>query len=117
MLFKFDFMVEGKNLERALTALAGIAIEMQTPVPVSNGIIKKGVVKQQVAGTNHAERVMNKLTMDGIANKGEFISSKIIQAAMDDLHISKNSYSFVIKSLKERDFLTTTERRGTLRVL
>lgn len=117
MLWKFDFMVEGKNLEKVMSALAGVALEFQTPMPVSNGVSKSGKVRQQVSGVTNPDRVMNKLIDDGVAVPGQYLSTATIKMAMDGLHISKGNYGGIIKKLSDKGLLTTTERRGTLKVL
>lgn len=117
MLWKMEYLVEGKNLEQALTSVIGIALEFKGPTPVTNGTVKKGVVKQTHSGSTNAERLISYLTSEHLVKKGDFTTSSVIQRAMSDLQIPKNSYSFMITNLKKQNFLTTTERKGTLKVL
>lgn len=47
MLWRIEYFVEGKNLEKALAGAAGIAINMSTPQPVSGAtLVTKGDKKQ-----------------------------------------------------------------------
>ena len=117
MLWKMEYLVEGKNLEQALTSVIGIALEFKGPTPVTNGVVKKGVVKQAQSGASNADRLISYLTSEHLVKKGEYTTSAVIQKAMADLHISKNSYSFMVTNMKNKNFLTTTERKGHLKVL
>lgn len=117
MLWKFDFMVEGKHLERVLEALAGVALELRGPLPVSNGMVKQGKVKQKVAGTNNTARIVNKLTDMGMLVPGSFVTSSAIQLAMDELAIPKTNYSGVMTNLQSQSVLTKTDRRGMFKAL
>lgn len=47
MLWRFEFFVQGKHLETVLASVSGIAVNMQPPQPVANGVVEtvKGVKK------------------------------------------------------------------------
>jgi|ERR1700722_2423951 len=116
MLWKIEYIVEGKHLEKALEAVAGIALNMQPPQPVTNGIVREKTVKQAKESVAQHNQVRERLMQWG-KKPGDIIASGVVRNAMQELGFSHNNYSSIITNLKKQNYLTTTERRGQLRLL
>ena len=116
MLWKMDFMVEGKDLEKCLAGVEGLALNMQVPRPVTNAILQGKQVKQVSMNTNQVSRLEEALKEQGF-KRDDILRSTKIRELMDALEIPKGNYSSLITTMKKHEFLTTTENRGVLKML
>lgn len=61
MLWRFNFFVQGKHLEKVLEALSGVAINMEPPQLVGNAVVEKvngqKQVKAELPGTSITAQV------------------------------------------------------------
>lgn len=48
MLWRFEFYVQGKHLEKVLESVSGIALNMQPPQPVGNAVVEKVKGQKQI---------------------------------------------------------------------
>jgi hypothetical protein len=58
-LWKFDFVVDGKNLERVMESLTGIALDFQPPRRIGNAVVQQGKIKAASSATTIKELVIN----------------------------------------------------------
>jgi hypothetical protein len=114
MLWKMDFIVDGKHLETVLAGISGYALNLQPPRVVTNGIARQGVVQQKSEGTSQVAQLEAQLAGH---RSGDLIRSSNIRDIMESLSISKNNYSSLLTTMKKRNFLTTTDKRGVLKIL
>lgn len=111
MLWRFAFFVEGKHLEKVMSAIAGIALNMETPRPVSNGTVKQGKVVQKSSGTSQPLRVLEQLKHLNL-QKGDKLMAAQIHDAMRGAELAKGNYGSIIARLKDMKYLKTTSTRG-----
>ncbi len=58
-LWRFEFMVDGKHLERVMEAINGVALNFQAPQPVGNAVVKKGKVAAASTAVSYKDLVLN----------------------------------------------------------
>ena len=59
MLWRFEFFVEGKHLERVMEAINGVALNFQPPRPVGNAVVKQGKIKAETPAISMKDLVLN----------------------------------------------------------
>jgi hypothetical protein len=106
MLWKFDFIVEGKHLERVMESISGVALNFQPPQPVGNAVVKKGKIKAESSATSIKDLVLNDFkerapnTVFGSAD----VKNSITKHGGTD-----SAYNHYVKSLLEEGIIN---RRG-----
>ena len=58
-LWKFDFVVDGKHLEKVLESLTGVALDLQPPQKIGNAVVRQGKVKAASSATSIKDLVLN----------------------------------------------------------
>jgi hypothetical protein len=101
MLWKFDFMVEGENLEYVMTQLADVAVNMQPPRPVTNS--GHPVKRIAVGGGKKAHKPqansMKTHIMEKLRQTDGLISSSQIRTMLIDLGGSPTSSHGLVHNL------------------
>jgi hypothetical protein len=78
-LWKFDFVVDGKNLEKVMESISGYALNFQPPQKIGNAVVKQGKVKAASSATTIKDLVINDIkamppnTVFGSTNVKEII--------------------------------------------
>lgn len=115
MLWRIEYFVEGKDLEKALTGAAGIALNMSTPQPVSGAmVITSGRTKQVKSNTTPIDGSFKDrmITWLQTFEQGHRITSKQMRKYfLEELGGNKNSYNHgLMKSLIDAGVLKRISR-------
>lgn len=119
MLWKIDFFVEGKDLEKCLAAAAGFALNMQPPRPVENaGIQLANGKKSIVAIGNGREPHWRKLAnyMNTKLRPGEKIIWRQMRDMLIEINLPPAGAGSVITELKKEKIIIPAGKnhpRGT----
>lgn len=115
MLWRIEYFVEGKNLEKALAGAAGIALNMSTPQPVSGAMVTKQGSKKQVKGADAPiEGSYKEQFIEWLKAKddNERVSSQQMKKYFTDtLGASKNSFNnFLMKAIIDEGYVKRIAR-------
>lgn len=90
MLWRFEFFVQGKHLETVLASVSGIAVNMQPPQPVANGVVEtvRGVkkIKAKHEGTTIVGQVVAwaaSLSPDTVISSAQILEKAISLGGSD----------------------------------
>jgi hypothetical protein len=106
-LFKLSFLVEDKNLPKVLHAVAGYALNMETPQPVGNTVVKKGKVKAKANGTSMPDLIAHELQVE---MPDSSVTSSHLKKLLVKAGGAETSYNYLIKALVKRRVISSTSR-------
>lgn len=110
MLFRMEFFIEGKHLEKVLSAVSNVALNMKPPQPVVNATATKGrTLRQTSSAPNQMSRIIEKL---GPLKKGDKLTAEQLRKGFDAAGVPHGNYSSIITQMKNVKFLKTTAERG-----
>lgn len=116
MLWKIDFFVDGKDLEKCLAAAAGFALNMQPPRPVENAGIQLAKGKKRVVAVSDTP-LRGQAALAGLLSAKYKDGDAVTWSNCRDLLINNNvphtGVSTFIVSLKESGMLKATRTKGT----
>lgn len=94
-----EFYVEDKNLPKVLTALAGLALNMKAPVPVTNAVVQNGKVRQ----ANHEATTIKDQFLDAVGKmpQGTIFTSSNIKQMIGGFGGSTSAYNHYVKAMKD----------------
>ncbi len=104
-----SFLVEDKNLPKVLTALAGLALNLEAPQPVTNAVVKNGKVVAETEGGSIREQLESKISS---LPKDTVLTSANFKQLIVSLGGAETSYNHFIAYLKEAK-LIKMRSRGT----
>lgn len=87
MLWRIAFFVEGRQLEKCLAAVTGMALNMEPPKPVVNAVAKQGKVEATSSASSKKELMANWLR----TQKGKEVTTKLLTNKMAEFGGSPSS--------------------------
>lgn len=116
MLWKIDFFVEGKDLEKVFSAVAGYALNMQPPRPVENAGIQLAKGKKQIVAVSDT-RLRGRAALAELLSTnykdGDMVTWSNCRKLLIDNNIPHTGVSSMIIGLKESGMLKATKKEGT----
>jgi hypothetical protein len=112
-MFRIVFMVDDRDLAKALHALAGIARQMEPPMPVVNtATAANGRIIAATRGNSH-DVVRDFL----VRSKATIVSKKQLGEALVKHGYRASSVEWVRKKLFAEGFIKATRERGVFQVV
>jgi len=111
-MFRIVFMVEDRDLARALHALAGVARQMEPPVPVVNAATAASGRIIAATGGSAAEVARDVI----VKSQALEITKKQLGAILATNGFRESSVDWVRKKLFAAGFLRSSKRRGVFLV-
>jgi hypothetical protein len=108
-LWRFEFMVEGKHLERVMESISGVALNMKPPQPVGNAVVKKGKVKAESSASSYKDLVLKDFR--DLAPNSVF-DAIAVKASIAKHGGSESAYNHYIRAILEEK-IATRRSRGT----
>lgn len=100
MLFRIAFFVEGKHLEKVLSAVSGVALNMEAPQPVVNATVQKGRVTQASSAVSMKGRLIEVIKQTG---KGKTFTTTQLKEAITGLGGTGTSFNhFAVELIKAK---------------
>lgn len=108
------FFVEDKNLPKVLTALQGLALNLEAPQPVTNAVVKNGkVAAAKPEASSMKEQVLSKIaelpsgTVFTVANLKQIITS-VGGAESSHSHFTKEIKKAKLAKMRSRGHYVRT---------
>lgn len=120
-LWKFEFFVEGKDLEKALASVSNIALNMQPPQQVTGAEVKQG----KVQAAKPRKRVSKEVIGGIMANvtsairhypAGTPVSAKDIKKLVSSFGGKPSGYNHYVKDVIDKKILHRRSRGSFVRI-
>ena len=109
MLFKIECKVEEKKLGKVLSALDGLVVDMEPPVPIRNAVATSNGVKS----TADDRPIPECFSFSGLKE----VSVDQIKNTLKALGRSPTSYGYAIQKLRKAKVLAPAKGKGMFKVL
>ena len=121
MLWRIEYFVEGKNLEKALASVAGIAINMSTPQPVTGAmVVTEGKIKKVKSNTAPVEGSYKDQFMAWLKTKqagSRITSSEMKEHFVNGIGGKKTSFNNVLMNAVIEAGIIKRLERGQYQIL